>query len=162
LIAVKRRVGHGNFLPWIEREFGMSDQAARRFMQVAANIADQIQQDVEFEPTVLYALAAPSTPPEVRTEIIARAKTGKAVTVSEVKALKKAKTAKTRSGKQPSAKSTADSRSWPQRSGSKPMRRIENRKHSVCEMVVNSITNLAACQPHMRSFVGSLTMISAS
>src|SRR4051794_28084474 len=35
LIAMKRRLGHGRFLPWIASEFGMSDQSARNFMNVA-------------------------------------------------------------------------------------------------------------------------------
>jgi hypothetical protein len=35
LIAVKDRVGHGNFLPWIEREFRMSEDTAARFMNAS-------------------------------------------------------------------------------------------------------------------------------
>jgi hypothetical protein len=32
LIEVKERVGHDKFLPWIEREFEMSEDTAQRFM----------------------------------------------------------------------------------------------------------------------------------
>jgi hypothetical protein len=65
-------LGHGGFLPWIDREFGMSDQTAHRFIHVA-NMAGQIPQIVEFQPSVLYALAAPSTPEEVRTVVAEKA-----------------------------------------------------------------------------------------
>jgi hypothetical protein len=84
LIAVRDRVGRGNFLPWIAREFGMSDQTAYRFIHVAKNMADQIPHGVEFPPAVLYALAAPSTPEEVRTEITERAAAGETVTLADV------------------------------------------------------------------------------
>jgi hypothetical protein len=90
LIAVKDRVGHGNFLPWIEREFRMSEDTAARFMNVARNMATQISHGAEFPPAVLYALAAPSTPEEVRTEIIDRVAAGETVTLADVRAVKTA------------------------------------------------------------------------
>jgi hypothetical protein len=65
-------LGHGGFLPWIDREFGISDQTAHRFIHVA-NMAGQIPQIVEFQPSVLYALGAPSTPEEVRTVVAEKA-----------------------------------------------------------------------------------------
>jgi len=90
LIAVKDRVGHGNFLPWIEREFRMSEDTAARFMNVARNTATQISHGAEFPPAVLYALAAPSTPEEVCTEIIDRVASGETVTLADVRAVKTA------------------------------------------------------------------------
>jgi hypothetical protein len=88
LIAVKDHVGHGNFLPWIEREFGMSGDTAARFMNVARNMATQIAHGAEFPPAVLYALSAPSTPEEVRTEITERTKAGERVNLADVRAAK--------------------------------------------------------------------------
>lgn len=35
LIAAKAECLHGEWLPWLEREFGWTDRHARRFMQVA-------------------------------------------------------------------------------------------------------------------------------
>jgi AMMECR1 domain-containing protein len=35
LIAMKEKLGHGNFLPWTAAEFGWSRQTAHRFMNVA-------------------------------------------------------------------------------------------------------------------------------
>src|SRR5260370_27359201 len=54
LIAVKDRVGHGNFLPWIEREFRMSEDTAARFMNVARNMAAPISHRAQIPPAVLY------------------------------------------------------------------------------------------------------------
>jgi hypothetical protein len=88
LIAVKDRVGHGNFLPWIDREFGMTEDTAQRLMSVARNMADQIPQGAVFQRAVLYALAAPSTTPEVRAEIVDRAAAGEKITVADVRAVK--------------------------------------------------------------------------
>jgi hypothetical protein len=44
LIATKKAVGHGNFLPWIEAEFGMSDRTARRFMDSAETFGSKSEQ----------------------------------------------------------------------------------------------------------------------
>jgi hypothetical protein len=35
LTLAKERLGHGNFLAWLDTEFRMSDQTARNFMNVA-------------------------------------------------------------------------------------------------------------------------------
>lgn len=86
LIAVKKAVGHGNFLKWIDAEFGMAEQSARNFM----NVADRFKSTTvgDLPPTVLYALAAPSTPDEVRDEVARRTKAGEKVTTADVKRLK--------------------------------------------------------------------------
>lgn len=88
LVAVKERLPHGAFLPWIEAEFGMGEDTARNFMRVAGrygksgNIPD-------LTPSVLYELAAPSTPEPVRQQIEAKAKAGENISVEEVKRLKR-------------------------------------------------------------------------
>jgi hypothetical protein len=68
----------------------MSEDTAARFMNVARNMATQILHGAEFPPAVLYALAAPSTPEEVRTEIIDRVAAGETVTLADVRAVKTA------------------------------------------------------------------------
>ena len=35
LIAIKEYLRHGRFLPWLKASFGMSENAALKFMQVA-------------------------------------------------------------------------------------------------------------------------------
>ena len=69
LLSVKERIGHGNFLPWIEAEFGMSQPTASRFMNVARAYGDKVFTVNSLDPGALYELAAPKTPPEVREEI---------------------------------------------------------------------------------------------
>lgn len=90
LIAVKEAIGHGNFLPWIEAEFGMSDQSAANFMNVAKRFGGQNPNGLDFTPTVLYALAAPSTPDEVVDAAVERAGSGAKLTTADVKAMKAA------------------------------------------------------------------------
>jgi hypothetical protein len=88
LIAVKARLGHGNFLPWIDSEFGMTDKSAERFMSVAERFGDKFDSVSTLSATALYELAAPSTPEEVRSEVEARVASGQSVTTAEVKELK--------------------------------------------------------------------------
>jgi hypothetical protein len=86
LTECKRIAGHGNFLPWLNREFGWSEDTAERFIQVAA-LSNQIPQLAEFNLPLsgLYLLASPSTPDEARTEIIERAQVGEPISVADVK-----------------------------------------------------------------------------
>src|SRR5262249_47237592 len=75
----------GNWLPWLEREFGWEERSARNFMQVfeaskSANFAD-----LDLPVSALYLLAAPSTPEAAKTEILERAKAGESLPVEEVK-----------------------------------------------------------------------------
>src|SRR5215207_7346311 len=65
LLLVKKRVGHGGFIRWIEAEFGMNQRAAHRFMAVAGRFTAKSDTVSDLAPSVLYALAAPSTPDEV-------------------------------------------------------------------------------------------------
>ncbi|MFD2676972.1 DUF3102 domain-containing protein [Camelimonas lactis] len=89
LIQQKKDLGHGNFLPWIEAEFGMSRFTADRFMNVAERLGDKCSSVQHLGSTALYALAAPSTPEPVRTEVLERAASGEKVTAKEIEALKK-------------------------------------------------------------------------
>lgn len=91
LIAVKAKLGHGNFEGWLKAEFDFSQKHATRFIQVAekfGNTKSDIMSD--FKPTILYALAAPSTPPEVITQAIEKAEAGEKVTAAEVEKWKQA------------------------------------------------------------------------
>jgi hypothetical protein len=89
LIEQKKTLGHGNFLPWIEAEFGMSEDSAARFINVANNLGDKFRSVRNLAPTALYALAAKSTPPEVREQVEERAAKGEKVTAAQIEVLKK-------------------------------------------------------------------------
>lgn len=69
LLALKDRIGHGNFTAWIEAEFGMSRHTANRFMNVAEVYGSKSSSVQHLDSTALYELAAPKTPIEVREEI---------------------------------------------------------------------------------------------
>jgi hypothetical protein len=88
LSECKEIAGHGNWLPWLEREFGWKERTAQRFMQVAqvfgaANPSGQT--DLMIPAEALYLLSAPSTPKEVRDSIVERASKGEKIKVAEVK-----------------------------------------------------------------------------
>lgn len=88
LVIVKKALGHGRFLPWIEAEFGMHENTALNFMRVAKTFGSKSTTIVDLPPTVLYALAAPSTPEPVREEVIQKAAKGEKVTSKTVEKLK--------------------------------------------------------------------------
>lgn len=50
LKEVKEKLDHGQFLPWIESEFGMSQQTASNFMRVAEQFADKLPIIGNFNP----------------------------------------------------------------------------------------------------------------
>ena len=62
LTECKRIAGRGNWMPWINREFGWSDETARKFMR-CYDLAQsrKFQQDWDLPVSSLYLLAAPST-----------------------------------------------------------------------------------------------------
>lgn len=87
LIAVKERLGHGRFGDWLQAEFEMGPASAARFMQVAERFGKSTTM-INLPPTVIYALAAPSTPDEVVTKATEKAAAGETVTLAEVQRLK--------------------------------------------------------------------------
>ena len=66
---------HGKFLPWIADEFEMSEDTATNFMRVYSRFGE-IPKFSEFKPSVLYTLAAPSTPDSVVEKAIEKAEAG--------------------------------------------------------------------------------------
>jgi hypothetical protein len=91
LAVVKKIVGHGNWLPWLDREFGWSEDTAERFIRVH-EFVESLSDSASVRNLVLtlpvssvYLLAAPSTPEAARSEIIERAKGGEVPPVGEVK-----------------------------------------------------------------------------
>jgi hypothetical protein len=86
LAICKERAGHGEWLPWLDREFGWKEQSARNFMQVyELSLKSPNFGDLGIGVSSLYLLAAPSTPEEARTEIIERAEKGEHLSVQAVK-----------------------------------------------------------------------------
>src|SRR6516162_2648405 len=75
----KRIVGHGNWLEWLEREFGWTDDTALNFMRVYEMSKTQNFRDLNLPVAGLYLLAAPSTPQAARDEVISHAESGERV-----------------------------------------------------------------------------------
>ncbi|KKK66329.1 hypothetical protein LCGC14_2965200 [marine sediment metagenome] len=89
LTAAKKTLGHGHFLPWIDAEFGMSDQTARNLMNVHERFGKSKRLlDLEVSQEALYLLAAPSTEPEVVDAAMEKAEAGEKVGKAEVEEIK--------------------------------------------------------------------------
>jgi hypothetical protein len=86
LTICKKILGHGNFGPWLDREFGWSTKTAQNFMRVYDLSASKNVNFTNFNVPVtgLYRLAAQGTPEEAVTEIIERAKTGENLSLKHV------------------------------------------------------------------------------
>lgn len=88
LIAAKAELPHGEWLPWLEREFGWDERTARRYMQVAEAFTIKSDSVSDFtgltiDATALYALSAPAVPIEVREQAVQEAAAGKRITAEE-------------------------------------------------------------------------------
>ena len=59
LVAVKERLGHGNWLPWLEGEFGWSDETARKFMRVHDMVKSQQRRNLEVDQRQRFLTCSP-------------------------------------------------------------------------------------------------------
>lgn len=88
LVQVKEALPHGCFGEWLYYEFKWQERKAQRLMNVARVFkSDNSVSHLPIDLSALYLLAAPSTPPEIRSEAIDRASTGERITCSTVKSL---------------------------------------------------------------------------
>lgn len=88
LLSTQSSIGHGNFLPWISAEFGMSKSTAYKFMDVAKAYGAKLPPSGNIDLSALYELAAPKTPLEVREEIEKMIEAGEVVTKATVTKLR--------------------------------------------------------------------------
>lgn len=90
LLEVKE-IMPGKFTAWFIEEFNLSDRMAQNMMNVAREYGERPETVSGLSDSVLYVLAAPSTPPEVRLQVeTAFKETGKAPSRTEVKRVVKA------------------------------------------------------------------------
>ena len=88
LTQVKSRLGHGSFQQWLRTEFEWSEQTARQFMQVyrwSETIENKKFVFSKLGTSALYLLAAPSTPPEAREEVLDLVDGGEKVSYTRAK-----------------------------------------------------------------------------
>lgn len=86
LLEAKKLCSHGEWLPWIEKEFtaeyALTDRTAQHYMNVAQKFGDKSEtvSDLPIAATAFYMLAATSVPDEAREEAIKRAAAGETIT----------------------------------------------------------------------------------
>lgn len=84
LLAIKARLEHGLFLDWVQAELGMTPRSAQRAMN-AANVLGTKSDTVSYlPPTVIYELAAPSTPPLILAAVLHRIEAGEPIPAEKV------------------------------------------------------------------------------
>jgi hypothetical protein len=84
LIQAKTALGHGKFGAWLDAEFGWSERTAQNYMRAAEVFGVKSETVAVLPPTVVYRLAAPSTPPAVREQIIVRVEAGERPPTAEI------------------------------------------------------------------------------
>ncbi len=88
LLEVKGLLPHGQFEQWIGAEFDLSIRTAQNLMNVAQEFEGKNETVSLLSNSVLYMLAAPSTPESAREQAIAEAQqTGKSPTKARVKGI---------------------------------------------------------------------------
>ncbi len=88
LLEAKARVGHGNFLKWVEGAFPWTRQTANNMMSVAESFKCKTVLHLEnFQTRALYALASSTVPESARDEAIQKAESGEKVTHADAQEL---------------------------------------------------------------------------
>jgi Protein of unknown function (DUF3102) len=76
LAAKKHLLDHGEFIKWVESEVGIARRTAQAYMAIAKLADDKGAAIALLPPTTVHRLAAKSAPPEVVSEVVAKAKSG--------------------------------------------------------------------------------------
>ncbi|MEO0770519.1 MAG: DUF3102 domain-containing protein [Cyanobacteria bacterium J06649_4] len=119
LSDVRSRLKYGQFLTWIKAEFGWSQRTAYNFINVYETFGDRFANlaKVNIATSLLYQLASPSVPEELREQILRAAEQGDTMTAKELKAtiqkrrLKSASTRKKKNSPKELGKQAAKERS---------------------------------------------------
>jgi Protein of unknown function (DUF3102) len=74
--AKKHLIDHGDFIKWVEAEVGIARRTAQAYMAIAKLADDKGAAIALLPPTTVHRLASKSAPPEVVSEIVAKAQKG--------------------------------------------------------------------------------------
>ncbi len=85
LTEAKRLVGHGNWLSWLDREFGWSDDTALNFMRIYEMSKSRNFRNLNLPISALFLVARPSTLAKACNEILRRAEHGERFTYDQIK-----------------------------------------------------------------------------
>lgn len=84
LVEAKAQLEHGEWLPWLQKEFAWSRTSAERFIRAHSKFGgSQIAQVGHFEPSTICLLAEKKTPPEAVKAVLDLAKDGAPVAHKE-------------------------------------------------------------------------------
>lgn len=87
LIAVKDYLPHGQFGIWLETEFDLHSRTARRMMAVAERLGHKMDTLSLLAPSILYELAADSTPDDAINRVGRLAASGETLTTRDVRSV---------------------------------------------------------------------------
>jgi hypothetical protein len=77
LVAAKKHLlDHGDFIKWVEAEVGIARRTAQAYMAIAKLADDKGEAIALFPPTTVHRLASKSAPPEIVSEVVAKAQSG--------------------------------------------------------------------------------------
>ena len=76
LAAKKHLIDHGDFIKWVEAEVGIARRTAQAYMAIAKLADDKGAAIALLPPTTVHRLASKSAPPEVVSEVVAKAQSG--------------------------------------------------------------------------------------
>lgn len=87
LLEAQNLLAHGEFLPWIQAEFDMSQRSAYKFISVAKAFQGKFAQNanLEISASALYLLASPDTPDDARNEALELAAAGEPINPKKAK-----------------------------------------------------------------------------
>jgi Protein of unknown function (DUF3102) len=129
---------HGDWLKWLDNEFGWSGRAARNFiylfeLSISEKFSDLKFSDLGMPLSAFYELAQPRTPPEVQDKIIERAKAGEQLKVSEVKRAIQAAKPSTPSKARPRTEAQRQADKAAMRDNVAAMEEVHAKKHFAAE-----------------------------
>ena len=85
LLEIKHLLGHGNFTRWLKTEFPLTPRTAEKWMRVAEVFKSEDFSDLNIGVSALELIAAQSTPPEAKKEVLARFGADDGIKYAEVK-----------------------------------------------------------------------------
>ncbi|GJD82367.1 hypothetical protein [Methylobacterium haplocladii] len=85
LLKIKPDLGHGSFRPYVEQEIGISMRSAQLAMNAAEKLGSKSEIVSHLPVTTIHLLSAPSTPADVRDEILEQLATGERPSPAEIK-----------------------------------------------------------------------------
>ncbi len=93
LIEARKRLAHGEYLPWVQQACGLKPQQASKLVKAAewANVAHAQHLDQITDATTLFLLSADTTPEEVREWFMERCATGNPPSRKEVQDRKRSR-----------------------------------------------------------------------